>query len=330
MGEFTGPGPSKAFFRMVVISFVVLQLVILAGALVRVSGSGMGCPDWPFCFGLIIPPVSLDQLPPDYATTFAVEGRPAVFNPWNTWIEFINRLVGVLAGFCLLIQTVWAFRYRKINKGIFTLSLGVLLLTMAEGALGARVVSSYLKPAIVTLHYGLAVIILILQTRLLFKLSKSRRSEVENTPWLVKPWIQRGLWLLIPLTIFQVLLGTRVREEWESLIWGHELDHISLWGGLTSSVMDLHRFWSFLMGFLTIIISIGLLRSQKTREKPPSQGQKILPLTLMAMVILQVVVGFLMTSFNQDWGKPVHLMGANTMILVEFLILWSVSSLKKQ
>ena len=114
------------------ISLFLLYILILAGGVVRCTGSGMGCPDWPKCFGMYIPPTSVDQLPENYEKIF-VEGRikknerlssvlsffglnklsekikndPEIkkgesFNVFKTWTEYINRLIGALVGLSLL------------------------------------------------------------------------------------------------------------------------------------------------------------------------------------------------------------------------------------
>src|SRR5690606_18867288 len=122
------------------VALVLIYLVILAGALVRMTGSGMGCPDWPKCFGYYIPPTDIAELTwtpdrefekgqviirneqllvaeSDFTTgeNFDVTNwRPytkhdyAIFNPTHTWIEYINRLAGALAGLATLIMAVFA------------------------------------------------------------------------------------------------------------------------------------------------------------------------------------------------------------------------------
>src|SRR5476649_295545 len=127
------------FKQFNLIAIVSLFIVILAGGVVRSSGSGMGCPDWPKCFGCYIPPVNASQLPADYKQKY-VAGRlaknqrfaktldvfgyadlarriredrsiliPEEFNAAKTWTEYINRLIGVASGFFLLMTAIYSF-----------------------------------------------------------------------------------------------------------------------------------------------------------------------------------------------------------------------------
>src|SRR6056300_753965 len=117
------------------IALVLIYLVIIAGGIVRMTGSGMGCPDWPKCFGYFIPPTDAAQLEWKPNTKYS-EGNViinnerllvasasfttndqfnidkwepytkhdyAVFDAKHTWIEFINRLLGALSGLTILI-----------------------------------------------------------------------------------------------------------------------------------------------------------------------------------------------------------------------------------
>ena len=130
------------FRRLIGTAIVLIYLVILAGSIVRMTGSGMGCPDWPKCFGHLIPPTEMDQViwkpntefkkgmmivqgdrllvaQSDFRTSseFSADNWApytrhdyAIFNAFHTWTEYINRLIGVLAGLPILL--------------IFLLSLG--------------------------------------------------------------------------------------------------------------------------------------------------------------------------------------------------------------
>ena len=140
--------------RLVRVTFVSAYLVVLAGSVVRMTGSGMGCPDWPMCFGLAIPPTDVTQVTWAAGASYA-EGRMlvaddtlwvatvehvaqaasfaseratnpdlwqpydkhdyAVFNPLHTWVEFINRLIGAFTGLPALL--LLAFSVLRAVKG---------------------------------------------------------------------------------------------------------------------------------------------------------------------------------------------------------------------
>ena len=120
----------KQFRKIAKIALVLVYLVIIAGAVVRMTGSGMGCPDWPKCFGYYIPPTELSELEfkpnhnykkgvviivdetlqvakKDFISSDQLnltnwetytEHDYAKFNPLHTWVEYINRLFGALSG----------------------------------------------------------------------------------------------------------------------------------------------------------------------------------------------------------------------------------------
>jgi len=88
-----------AFQKLALATTATTYLLILVGGLVRAAGAGLGCPDWPKCFGSWVPPTGADQLPPGF--------DPAQFNPALAWTEYLNRLLGVLVG-CLIFATLVA------------------------------------------------------------------------------------------------------------------------------------------------------------------------------------------------------------------------------
>ena len=140
---------NKLFFRSALISTILSYLLIFVGGLVRVSGSGLGCPDWPKCFGRWVPPTSIEQIPTHI--------DPTSFNIVLAWIEYGNRMLGVIVGFSIIIMTVIAVLYFRNNSKILYSALWSLFLVGANGGLGAIVVSSVLNPFIVSLHMILAL-----------------------------------------------------------------------------------------------------------------------------------------------------------------------------
>ena len=175
-------------------SIIFLYLIIIAGAVVRMTGSGMGCPDWPQCFGYLVPPTQESELQfkPNHAyekgqviileESLRVAASDftsgdsysesnwntydkhdyAAFNVWHTWIEYINRLVTALAGIPILLMIIMAFWYWK---GRFWLIFGtfmVLPLMLFQAWLGKQVVDSNLLPVKITIHMLAALVILAL------------------------------------------------------------------------------------------------------------------------------------------------------------------------
>ena len=128
--------------------------LILVGSLVRASGAGLGCPDWPRCFGSWIPPASAAALPPQFDAS--------QFNPALMWTEYLNRLLGVTVGFFILAATISAWRHHRRDPHILWPTVAALLLTGYEGWLGGRVVAHELAPWIVTAHLVVAIVIVLL------------------------------------------------------------------------------------------------------------------------------------------------------------------------
>ena len=105
------PEKITLFKKFALASTTATYLLIFIGGLVRVSGAGLGCPDWPKCFGRWIPPLSYNQIP----VGFDVSN----FNLTLAWIEYINRLAGMITGLLILITALLAiknFRRTKQNK----------------------------------------------------------------------------------------------------------------------------------------------------------------------------------------------------------------------
>src|SRR5262245_2458037 len=188
------------FQRLALETTAVTYLLILVGGLVRASGAGMGCPDWPKCFGLWIPPTSAAELPSGY--------DPAQFNAALTWIEYLNRLLGVATGFLILATLVAALvRHRRTPRVLWPVVLAFLGVGF-QGWLGGRVVTHGLAPWIVTVHLLMALVIvslLLYATVSAFYPRGATRAEPGRRV------LCRAAWALAAVTFVQIALGTRVR-----------------------------------------------------------------------------------------------------------------------
>ncbi|MBY0515917.1 MAG: COX15/CtaA family protein [Bacteriovoracaceae bacterium] len=204
------------FRRFVALTLFMTYVVILAGAVVRGTGSGLGCPDWPRCFGHWIPPVDISELPADYKEQFKIDGKViADFEAFKTWTEYLNRLLGALLGLMIVRLFIKSFKYTDKEPNLPWFCGGLLLLVSLQGGVGALVVFSHLKPYIITLHMFLALV-------LLFSLQYLQKycSDLDHFGINFKPdthnlFVTK---ILILVGIIQVGLGTQVRESVDHLI----------------------------------------------------------------------------------------------------------------
>jgi len=203
----------RSFQKFTLLTVFFVYLVIFAGGLVRVTGAGLGCPDWPKCFGRWIPPTSIDQLPPDI--------DPAQFNITLAWIEYTNRLVGMIVGILIAAAAIWAIlrfrKYKRIVRG----TIAAAILVAFQGWYGSVVVSSELNQTIVTVHYFLAILIagiMIFVYAQVYALQNREQSHPQIPPDI--RWWSLGLFLLASVQLF---LGTQIRSTVEQLAQNYPL-----------------------------------------------------------------------------------------------------------
>jgi cytochrome c oxidase assembly protein subunit 15 len=177
--------------------------LILVGGLVRASGAGLGCPDWPRCFGAWIPPASAAELPAGF--------EPSQFNPTLMWTEYLNRLLGVTVGLLILATLISAWRHHRDTPRIFWPTLAAFLLVGFQGWLGGVVVQQALAAWLVTLHMVVALVIvslLLYATVYAFFVEHGGADSVADRR---RP-LRWAAIALIVITMIQVVLGTQVRE----------------------------------------------------------------------------------------------------------------------
>lgn len=205
----------NTFKRFVFLAIFGTYLVILAGAIVRGTGSGLGCPDWPRCFGKWVPPMDISELPADYKEVYKVAGKTiADFDPFKTWIEYINRLLGALLGLVIIILFGLSFKMQEYERNLPWHCGSLLILILVQGAVGALVVSTHLRPYIITIHMFLAII-------LLFRLLVLRKycEDLTDTAIVQKVDPKAILFsrILVGVVFLQVLMGTQVRQQVDHL-----------------------------------------------------------------------------------------------------------------
>jgi cytochrome c oxidase assembly protein subunit 15 len=285
-------------------------LVTVAGATVRASGSGMGCPDWPLCFGRLVPPTAMDQLPKDYQSLHQVAGRSVSFNVWYAWIEYTNRLLGVATGILLLTQFIWACRTGP--RRLFWLAAASLLLVITEALVGASVVATYLKSWIVTIHLFLALVLALVQLRLLLVARSFRQvpAIVTAPSWLGWLWLTASA-----VTVGQLVLGTRLRELAETA--PESYDQPTAAGLAVATLVTTHVIVAVLVCLLTVWLASYLVAGLR---RPPA---KIIGLWLFVVLGIQLASGLILQALGRpDLVKPVHVLGSTTLFVIQFLVRW--------
>jgi heme a synthase len=254
----------KGFQRLILLCVIGTYLVILAGAVVRGTGSGLGCPDWPRCFGQWVPPMDITELPDNYKEIYKIAGKTiADFDPFKTWTEYINRLLGVLLGLGIIGLFVKSFSLRDRERNLPWFCGGLLILIIVQGLVGAFVVSTHLKPFIITIHMFLAIILLF---GLLYL--KKYCDDLENTA-LVPPTDIKALRLskvLVFFTFVQVLMGTQVRQLVDHLIRDTQVATHETVINHMGWMFYLHRSFSLVILGLFFYLLIYLHRSRFNRH----------------------------------------------------------------
>ncbi len=192
----------RSFQRLAVATTVLTYALIAVGGLVRASGAGLGCPDWPRCFGSWVPPASAADLPPQFDAT--------QFNATLMWTEYLNRLLGVSVGLAILATAVSAWQHHRHSHRVVGPVWSALLLTGFQGWLGGRVVAHELAPWIVTIHMLVALVIVVL---LLWALVESWVAALPGKTRVNDDLHTLGWWATaaIALLMIEVAIGTQVR-----------------------------------------------------------------------------------------------------------------------
>lgn len=294
------------FRRIALLTIFAVYIVILAGGIVRASGAGMGCPDWPTCFGQWVPPTDESQLPANYHEIYTQRGyENTQFNPVKTWTEYTNRLAGATLGI-LVFLTAWSSRvFLKSDKTIFYLSLSSFFLIGFQGWLGATVVASNLKPVMITLHMLLALVIVAL---LVYTLARSQReafSQIESR--LLPAKYKMVLTAAIIMTLLQVMMGTQVREAVDFIAHEHSYIDRQYWRDDFPIIFYVHRSFSSVILFTNLWLVWKLYRSLDKDNILYRAG-----MALITLVAIAILAGISLDRLGvPPIAQPVHLLMAS-------------------
>jgi len=293
-------------YQKVALTTVIATLVLIfIGGLVRAAGAGLGCPDWPKCFGMWIPPTSAAELPPGF--------EPSQFNVFKTWTEYLNRLVGVVIGLLITATFLLSIRYRKQEPAVVYSSSAAFVLVIFQGWLGGQVVLTGLEEWLITLHMLLAVIILNILIFAVFKASSSRiRITIDGGIRRLLFWT--GIVLFI-LTVTQMVLGTQVREAVDIVKNAPNPPPRALWLDNTGRVDEIHRSFSW------SLLLFGLVVVYLSRWKTESNLIRDIGTFIFILILFQIAVGAGMYYLGIPPAYQVfHLFGFALLVCLEFLL----------
>lgn len=293
----------KSFLRFSRIIVFFVFLVILAGGVVRMTQSGMGCPDWPKCFGSWIPPISISQLPANYKELYAFRYVDTSFNPYHTWIEYINRLLGALLGLLLIIQFFLSLSYWRTDRKIVWFCLVTLLLTGFQGWLGSKVVETNLEAFKITTHMLVALLIAALAVTIVHKTSSDQKVMI-NTG------LKNISWLAVILLTIQICLGTQVREEIDRISVKLNFDRRELWISKLDYIFYIHRSFS-----IVIAITITYLFFQLRKNSGFTNRSWLMFASLMMVIILGLCMSYLNIP---PVAQPLHLLFSSMLIIIVY------------
>lgn len=204
--------PGYNFFQKLnwVLVFMTFDLIVF-GAFTRLTDSGLGCPDWPGCYGTSNPWHALGEI--SLAEAAMPSGPVTVI---KAWIEMIHRYLAMTVGALILIQVVLAWTKVKIlGKAPLVGSLGLLTLVCVQGAFGAWTVTLKLQPIIVTTHLMLALVLLACLTAYAQHLWQEQSSFAQQLN--VKPLSAKLLLIAAAVLATQIFLGAWVSTNYAVL-----------------------------------------------------------------------------------------------------------------
>ena len=343
----------RSFRRFSLLTVIAVYFLILVGGVVRSTGSGMGCPDWPKCFGRWVPPTQEDQLPDNYQEIYSakrveknlrfvdmlyslgfdkkaeeIKNDKSIlleekFNATKTWIEYVNRLLGAIIGLLIIGTFIYSIRLWQRDRGIVLLSFFNILLVIFQGWIGSIVVSTNLLHWMISFHMFLALLLVCL---LLYVYYRSYRLGININKKTDKPEIL--YWILIIAFILmniQVFLGTQVREQVDlvasrfgNLFREEWVDHLGAY-------FLIHRSYSLVLLGIHLVFIYMVYQYAYLHSKIQIWSQ-----LLIGIILLEIISGVAMSYFGiPAFLQPIHLFLGSLIIGVQFVILLQLNDQRK-
>lgn len=329
----------RLFRKISLTTLIAVYVLILVGGIVRSSGSGMGCPDWPKCFGAWIPPTSKDQLPSDYKDIYSAKREKknerfagyltalgfdetayklladksileeSDFNKYKTWTEYINRLIGAIIGLLIVATFLTSIPFFKKDKVITFTAFATLVIVLFQAWIGSIVVSTNLLPWMITIHMLLALLIVTLLVYVYYRVSKAKITlEVPAKRY----WLKALLIGCMVTTLLQITFGTQVREAIDQVAASFSHQYRESWIGNLGMEFFIHRSFSWLVLLLHVAL-IYMFRKLRISSK--------LVTYLIVVLMVSLISGIIMAYWAiPPVMQPVHLLVGTLIFGMQFLL----------
>jgi cytochrome c oxidase assembly protein subunit 15 len=248
---------STQYRRVAYVTLAALTLIVLTGAAVRLTGSGLGCPDWPKCYGKALPPLSTHAL-----------------------IEFGNRALSGLVGVMTVVAAVLAFTRRPFRRDLAVLALLLPLGVVAQAVLGGFTVREHLAPGFVMGHFALSMLVLIAAVALAWRATYEPGERPRTTDHL-SVWCVRALAPLGALAIFAGTAATAAGPHAGGSP-GQRIHRLHFKGNDTLNWV-VHRHATIAAVFGLAVIGVWFLRRRRAAAGEPFQPLE--PLTVLAILL---------------------------------------------
>jgi cytochrome c oxidase assembly protein subunit 15 len=296
------------------ITLAAVYFLVLVGASVRATGAGMGCPDWPMCFGQLIPPTDVSQLPANYQEIYADRGYDEMeFNVVKTWTEYVNRLIGSVVGLLVFTTFVWSLRLRREGLLIPALGFTALFFTGLAGWLGKVVVEGNLDPITITMHMVSALAIVASLVWLTAHLQRSGFAVLSAEGLRLARW---AVVICLVLSLVQIFMGSQVRQSMDGIAEQLGETQRKVWTMNLGTLFYVHRSFSFAIVAANIFLAVQILRHGRGVPALVRTAQ-----SLIAIIVVEIATGAALYYLGfPAYLQPAHLLLATLMFGAQLFI----------
>lgn len=282
------------YATVTLLALIALTTIVLTGAAVRLTASGLGCPDWPKCYGQYVAPAQI-----------------------NAWIEYGNRLVTGVVGIAVIAASLLAFLRRPFRWHLSVIGALLPLGVICQAVLGALVVYYHLPPELVIFHFIISMILLDAAYALWWCSKYSPGERRFSRDWL-------GVWsvrALIPFGQLTVLLGTITTASGPHP-GDHESDMVRrfTFKGVDTLEWMMHRHAASAILFALAIAAVFFILRRSGGDR---RAQKPLVVSF-ALILLQITVGVVQWLLHLPAAMVWVHVAIATMLWLG--ILWSVAT----